>query len=253
MHRLRWVAGLIVASALALPATATATWGNKCSLGNNQHCYAIASWLMSGTGNGGGEEVKGMGAEIATTGMNVPQWENGDFVTNEEWMSEPRGWWEEDGQIAGYNLWTEEGREVNCCSLHWFYASDLNGFLVYVAPWTYPGWTYINYHINDPGNDGRWCSTIGSVEVGESCRSGFTKYATAIELGMEAADEQQPQNAGLDNSTAAQWRDGSWHNWSRATVETVHYSGANESAYVCAKNWNPAPGFIKWGTPNNVC
>ena len=73
--------GLIVVLLLLLPASAMATWGNKCSLGNAQHCYSIASYEMTGTGKGGGEEVKGLSSEIATTAMNVPQWENGDFVT----------------------------------------------------------------------------------------------------------------------------------------------------------------------------
>jgi hypothetical protein len=250
----RHVTGLVVMLALLLPASALATWGNKCSAGNGQHCYATATYEMTGSGNGGGEEVKGLSSEIATTAMSVPLWESGNFVTNEQWMSDPRGYWIEDGQIGGYNLWTEQGREVNGNSLHWFYASELGGFIVYVAPWTYPGWTYESYTLSDPGNNGVWCAKIGATEVGESCRSGFRKYSNNVEVGMEAGDEQQPENAGLDR-TGVQWTEGNWHNWAKAKVETVHDGGSpGESAYICAKaNGSGIPGDIGWGSPNNRC
>jgi hypothetical protein len=55
--------GLILILALLTPVTAGATWGNKCSLGDGHHCYGIAEWQMSGSGYGGGEEVKGMSSE----------------------------------------------------------------------------------------------------------------------------------------------------------------------------------------------
>jgi hypothetical protein len=116
--RKRHLASLIVAFGLLLPTSAGATWGNKCSLGNGHHCYAVAQWEMTGSGNGGGEEVKGLSSEFYTTAMLVPQWENGDFVTNEQWMSGYYGRWVEDGQVAGYNSPSEEGREVNYDSLH---------------------------------------------------------------------------------------------------------------------------------------
>ncbi len=44
--------------ATLLAPTARATWGNKCSAGNGHHCYGIAEWSMSGSGNGGGEELR---------------------------------------------------------------------------------------------------------------------------------------------------------------------------------------------------
>ena len=54
-----------------LAPTASATWGNHCSAGNGHHCYGIAEWSMTGSGNGGGEEVKGISGEIATDVMSV--------------------------------------------------------------------------------------------------------------------------------------------------------------------------------------
>lgn len=53
--------------------TAGATWGRHRSYGENHHCYGIAEWAMTGSGNGnGGEEVKGISGEIATDVMSVP-------------------------------------------------------------------------------------------------------------------------------------------------------------------------------------
>lgn len=62
--------GVLFATVLA-PA-ASATWGHKCSAGNTHHCYGIANWSMTGSGNGGGEEVKGISGEINTFAMQVP-------------------------------------------------------------------------------------------------------------------------------------------------------------------------------------
>jgi hypothetical protein len=72
---------------------------------------------------------------------------------------------------------------------------------------------------------------------------------------MEAADEQQPENAGLDR-TGVQWTEGNWHHWAKAEWETVHYGSENktgESAYICAKGYEAIAGYIKWGSPNNKC
>lgn len=243
----------IVISGLLLPATASATWGKNCKFGNEHHCYAVAEWSMSGSGEGGGEEVKGVSSELETTSMHVPLWENGDFITNEQWMVDTRGDWAEDGQIGGYNSATEEGREVNGTSLHWFYAYEepYNGFGIFVAPWTYEGFTPIQYTLWDPENNGWWCEKIELVQV--SCQTSFKKYATDIEVGMEAADEEQPENAGRVYTTGAQHLNGGWYNWNSAEWRTVNYNGENESAYVCATGWKEIAAYIRFGTPNNKC
>ncbi len=252
MHR-RYLTGLVVVSWLLLPASASATWGNKCSLGNVHHCYAVAEWPMTGSGNGGGEEVKGISSEFYTTAMLVPEWQQGDFVTNEQWMIGYNGRWVEDGQIAGYNSPTEEGREVNYDSLHWFYAYENTGngsVPVYVAPWTYNGYEWRSYTLWDPGNNGTWCERIGEPQV--ACQSGFRKYATVAELGMEAADEQQPENGGKSR-TGGQWLDGSWHHWLKANNETVDFNGDSEAGYVCVTPFEAIPGYINFGTPTSHC
>jgi hypothetical protein len=257
MRRALLTSTIVAAFALAVPSLASAGWGNGCSLGNGHHCYAIANWEMTGTGEGGGEEVKGLSSEIQTTAMEVPEVkENGPFVTNEQWADLPSGTserWIEDGQIAGYDLWTEEGREINGKSLHWFYASELGGFLLYIAPWTKEGFTWVSYTLSDPANNGRWCAKIETSEISESCRSGFKKYATAVQVGEEAATEAKPENAGKDR-TGVQHLDGNWYHWNGAAWETTDYTGTkSESAYMCVKGYEAIAGYINWGTPNNKC
>jgi hypothetical protein len=248
--RTKILIGLILALALLVPASASASWGKNCSFGGKEenHCYAIAEWLMKNTG----EEVKGVSSEIATTAMSVPNWESGDFITNEQWMSDPNsGRWVEDGQGAGFNNAHEEGREINGASLHWFYAYQTSVFALYVAPWTYEGWTYISYTLSDPSNNGEWCEKIGTVQV--ACQGGFVKYSKDVEVGMEAADTSAPENAGLDR-TGVQHLDGNWYHWNEAEWRTENYVGEDEKAYVCAKGYEPGvAAYIKWGTPNNRC
>src|ERR1700689_5614201 len=79
--------GLLLAIVLA-PA-AGANWGAGCGPGDTEHCYAETTWSMSGNGKGGGEEVMGLSSEIDTVSMLVPYWEEGNFVTNEQWMGNP--------------------------------------------------------------------------------------------------------------------------------------------------------------------
>lgn len=242
MLRAHCVAALIAALTVLLPASAGATWGNKCSLGSTHHCYAIAEWAMSGTGNGGGEEVKGLSSEIMTTAMSVPQWQSRDFVDDEQWMTAPSGRWVEDGQTSG--------NAIDCCSLHWFYAYQNGVYNEYVAPWTYEGWTWISYTLSDPENNGSWCEKIGAVQV--ACQGGFSKYATLVQVGMEAADEQQPENAGKDR-TGVQHLDGNWYHWNGAEWVTQDYNGDAEGSYVCAKGFEAIAGYINFGTPANKC
>jgi hypothetical protein len=243
---------LTMAVALILPADASATWaGGKCSVSSEDHCYGVASWEMSGSGEGGGEEVKGLSSEIITSAMQVPLWYEGDFVDDEQWMTGKYGHWVEDGQTAGNNVAEEEGREVNGTSLHWFYAYDNGSYNEYVAPWTYEGWTPIQYTLWDPENNGSWCEKIEKVQV--ACQSGFRKYATTVEVGMEAADEEAPENAGWVHSTGVQHLDGNWYTWNKAEWETVNYHRESVSAYVCTVGYQGIAAYVDWATPNNKC
>src|SRR5580704_17291507 len=161
MRGARYLPGLVVAVLSLSPASASATWGKKCNEADNSHCYGLAQWVMTGEGEGvggSGEEVKGLSSTITTYHMLVPLWENGDFVSDEQWMSDTHGRWVEDGQLAGAKYASEEGKNVNGYSLHWFYASD-NGSEApeFVAPWGYEGGEFISYTLDDPYNNGVWC------------------------------------------------------------------------------------------------
>jgi hypothetical protein len=232
---------------LLVPASASAAWGNDCQQGDPNHCYALADYKMTGSGNGGGEEVMGLSSEIATTAMNVPQWEYGAYVTNEQWMAHfQTNRWIEDGQQAGEPEATEEGREVNGQSLHWFYAFESSyGYSEYVAPWTYPGFTFESYTLSDPGSNGTWCEKIGEVQV--ACQGGFPKYATEVQVGMEAADEVRPSNSGKDH-TGVQWTEGNWHHWAKARLRTFRPVEHTEEGVVCASPYESIPGYINFGT-----
>jgi hypothetical protein len=67
---------------------------------------------------------------------------------------------------------------------------------------------------------------------------------------MEAADEDQPENAGQDR-IINQWTNGTWHVWNGAEYLSEDYSGESEAGYVCASNYGgSAPGYTQWGTPS---
>jgi hypothetical protein len=239
--------GVLLASIFA--STASATWGNKCELDNHHHCYATSKWKMSGSGNGGGEEVMGESSEFYTVSMLVPYWEDHSFVSNEQWMGNPAGGWAEDGQLAGYDGYTEEGHDVNGDSLHPFYAFALGeDFDVWVDPQTVEGYEWRSYTEEDPGRNGIWCARFASTTV--ECAAGFDKYSNEVELGMEAGDEAQPENAG-DARTGAQFTGGGWYHWGKEVNETRNYYGEAEGAYMCTRNYEAIPGYIEWGTPKS--
>jgi hypothetical protein len=238
------------------PVTAHAEWGNGCRYELPRHCYAQARWKMSGSGEGGGEEVKGLLSEINTTVMLVPGWEHGYFVTNEQWASfHPSEYWVEDGQIAGYDYHTEEGHEVNDDSLHWFFAwFGIGGFQKYVAPWTYAGWTWVSYGLADPDDNTEWCFKIGEPWIGCTTAGmyGFPKYANEVTVGAETADEAQPETSAKDRTTV-QHLNGDWYDWNTATWQTESHEHANESAWLCVTAYGDVAGDINFATPNDLC
>jgi hypothetical protein len=232
---------------------ASAEWGNSCSVGGKEenHCYALSSWEMSGNGNGSGEEVMGVSSEIYTVSMLVPYWESGDFITNEQWMINRNGGWAEDGQIAGADEPSEEGHEVNDDSLHPFWAFDhpSSGLWKWIDPQTVNGYEWRSYTEEDPGRNGTWCARFEQTIV--ECAAGFQKYSTLVTVGMEAGDVVQPENAG-DDRTGAEFTGGGWYHWGKDRNETVHYGGSpSEASYICVRNWQAIPGYIEWGTPRS--
>jgi uncharacterized membrane protein len=244
--------------ATLLVPTASATWGHKCSAGNGHHCYGIAEWAMSGSGNGGGEELKGISGEIATDLMSVPLWEDGDVVTDEMWLDAPEseGGWAEDGQLAGEDLGTEEGHEVNGTSIHPFYAYEPNNgegaFQIYVYPGTVEVGSWQSYSEEDTYTNGYWCAGFGFGTA--ACKAGYPAFATDVQVGMEAGDERQPESTGQDH-IISQYTNGTWHVWSsgRTHYLSEDYSGESEAGYVCAANYGGlSPGYTQWGTPSSA-
>jgi hypothetical protein len=75
------------------------------------------------------------------------------------------GGWAEDGQLAGENVSTEEGHEVNGTSLHPFYAYEPNNgegaFQVYVYPGTVAPGSWQSYSEEDTYSNGYWCAGFG--------------------------------------------------------------------------------------------
>jgi hypothetical protein len=244
--------GAVLATLLA--STASATWGNKCSAGNGHHCYGIAEWSMTGSGNGGGEELKGISGEIASYAMSVPLWESHDFITNEMWLNAPpaEGGWAEDGQIAGYDYYTEDFNEVNGYSLHPFYAYGENngtGFTIYIYPETVAADSWQSYSEEDTNTNGYWCAGFGFGTA--ACKGGYPAFSTDVQVGMEAADERQPENEGQDH-IIAQYTNGTWHAWPQAKYRSVDHAGESEAGYVCAANYGGlSPGYTQWGTPSS--
>ncbi len=243
------VVALVAVFAFAVPAAANASWGKKCSDESGlYHCYAIAEWKTS---EGSSEEVRGLSSEIQTREMQVPAWYDGDFVSNEQWMAQPGDKWVEDGQIAGVDSPSEEGLEVNGKSLHWFYAYNNGSWGEYVAPWTYPGWIWQTYTLEDREANGHWCEKINLVWV--SCQAGFHTYATKVAVGMEAADEIQPRNRGMDR-TGTESKSGEWHEWPWGAV-WVMQNNLNESEFgvTCVQGYEPPSGDVIFGTPASEC
>jgi hypothetical protein len=247
----RHIPGLALMLMLLLPASASATWGNGCSNENNNHCYALAIWNMAGEG----EEVKGMSSNFAVYHMYVwPSYNgHGQSLQDEQWMSDAAGAWVEDGDLAGTHYYTEEGREENPYSIHWFYAYSYNGKTIpeYIAPWTYQGGEWIGYTLDDPSNNGTWCEQIQTTQV--ACQGGFPVYATRVELGMEAADEVQPENL-AKSETGVQHRNGNWYHWNKAQLRTVKWGeSGEEGAYVCIQSWASPAGYDTFGSPAAEC
>ncbi len=220
---------------LMFTASASASWGKKqsggaCSAGENHHCYATAAWFMSH----GNEKIEGLSTNEITTAMSVPYWQNGDFVTNEQWANFPGDRWVEDGQTAGHGY--------DAISLHWFYAykncAAASCYWENLAPWSdREGWVPNAYTVNSIGG-GSWCFKIGAVQT--ECDGGFETYTKDVEAGAEFADEAEPTNAGKQE-TGVQWIEGTWHHW--AAAEWVH-----EAAGTCVSGWQNIAGYINYGT-----
>jgi hypothetical protein len=221
-----------------------ATWGSKCSAGNGHHCYATADWEMKST-----EYVYGSETAQYTSQINVPDWEIGDFVDNEEWISF-------FNSPVGTPYWTEIGQEAgnyrNCCSLQAFLAyQNHSGY--HEASLMERHLLELNYYTMKSVGGGTWCFYIGpGSETNEGCVGGFETVSKELEDGVEAADEAQPTNAGYVETDwiaaggeAYQWNFA--HNGLWNETGQVSYNGLCVAQYT-PWNW---PGNIYYGSYGN--
>jgi hypothetical protein len=196
---------LVAALALALaPGIAQASWGKKadngehCSQGNGHHCYAIATWPMSGS-----EQVEGTLAYQYSTDVEVPGWASGDFTTHEEWAAFPStGYWVEVGQIGGYG--------VSCCAMHPFWAyENSSGFTISESAGTVPFNTNELYMISGQNHNGQWCLYEGETQ--ETCPAGFAAWNKDLEVGTEIGANTKPVSDGEEGTDG--WWGKATHNW----------------------------------------
>jgi hypothetical protein len=232
----------------ARPIARAATWGNKCSQGEGHHCYALAVWEMTGS-----EQVEGTTTYEGTASVNVPGWESGDEVNNEEWAgfkNSPVGtaYWTEIGQTAG--------GYTRCCSMEWFYAyQNHSGYheSKLSERWEIPFNVWAHYYMEAAGG-GTWCFDIGeNGETQVNCIGGFETYSKDLEDGTEIAANTGPSNA-VAVQTNATWTNGTVHTWNKATNGLYNEGGVKVSSNgMCIAQFTPVnyPGNVYTGTSGN--
>jgi hypothetical protein len=243
--RLTPAALVALAAALLLatiPATASAAWGEsgQCKRTGNGHCYATDTWEMTGD-----EQIEGSEEWMDTELMNVPEWSEEAFVTNEMWQEfRPKGWWVETGQIAGgvtFSLEPENERyERNCCSLHSFWGFEgPHGYLDYSAPWTVT--TNVNnvYQIDGTGHTGEWCAYFNQLQAW--CETGYPDWSNEIEVGGEYYSDARPQNQARDGVNG--WWASQRHNWLKGVIET-----STDQLWAKPNDLGDQLGNMEWGT-----
>jgi hypothetical protein len=218
------------------PKAKTATWGDKCSAGNGHHCYALATWAM-----GSGEEVLGSETIQDTSVMDVPNWEKGDFVTNEEWSIFKNGgsstYWTETGQIGGYGY--------NCCNIYAFKAwNNSNGFSFEEIGEVWKAET--NYYLMHANGGGDWCWYVGpGGEYNVGCKDGFEAYSHWLEDGTEIGDEAQPENRAYAETDYVALN-GEARQWNFASDGLYNEQGEQSYNGMCVAKYTP------WNWPGNI-
>ncbi len=188
----------------------------------------------------GAEQILGLTSWITTERMNVPEWFRGAIVDDEEWAAmEPYGFWVEAGDEAGKGLYG-----ADCCSLRWFTAYNNGKYKANETPYNVSPWTPNQYLMKFAGGSA-WCFEINSSP--EGCDYGFVASASIAQVGMEAAEESEPENWGHD-STAAEWTNQTWHNWNFARYYASKYGGAYTTNVCVGQNGYAYPGWGAWGT-----
>jgi hypothetical protein len=173
--------------------------------------------------------------------MNVPYWEDGDFVTNEQWVLFTHGRWVEMGSEGGYG---------GCCGLEAFKAekSAERGEYREAALGAASFRQWIAYSMDSEAS-GNWCFYIGNnKELGEACSAVMERYSKELEVGEEAADEITPENSGAVE-TAAIFGNGDGYNWNFAENQLANETGSVSSNGLCVAPYTPYnyPGNIYFG------
>lgn len=230
----------------------------------NRHCYVGEEWDMSGKGESGkGEEVAGADTEQQNNYMWIPEWNSEGhehFITNEEWVSLPL--WNSKGEET--RKWIETGIMGGDCGssecLSWFYAYSEGPKKLHVIEdiWAIEPATWAYFGPQALGH-GEWCIYIEpNWEVQYACVSGvgFSNYATGLQVGMEAAESQQPGSAAKSavNYTAASngerrtwntgepFKRGTTMCWSRFNGGGEHYGNINYWTYSGGGEGSGPPG-----------
>ncbi len=221
------------------PRASAATWGNKCSQEVPHHCYALATWEMHGR-----EEVAGTEALQYTEEADVPTWEEGGFVDQEEWVGFHNGgsvaYWAEMGQAAG--------EYVGCCTMRWFWAyKNASGYHESTTSETFAiGRDEYSAYFMLAAGDGKWCWDIGPYgEIQVKCVGGFETNSKELQNGSEYAANRAPTAWG--HGLVNWWKEQKWY---RATLELVNEFGVQSYNGMCISKYAPvpAPGNVNTGS-----
>lgn len=222
-----------VAGLAALPSFASAV---LCSRENNNHCYAIFK---------NGSTFEGTWVDLLTSDVEVYDWKESSFVTNETWAGFPDGGWVEDGDYTG----KAEGSEGKYP--RYFYATEepvgSEHFYKYVFS-TGPKdgeWFYVQEQ--DEG-DGTWCAWVNGGEV--YCDAGLPLYSPDQQAGLEAAADIQPYDYGTIYAWGMELGTGDWNTWNNRSYSNANYNGEYDKYCIF-----PVEGSSSWyraafGTPN---
>lgn len=175
-----------------------------CSHLENQHCYSITTWHMVSP-----SEVLGGEAYILAYYGDVPNWNSGDFITNELWVDFPK---------MNADAWVEGGLaigEQSATSTNYFTARSYNSsnYVEHVYP-TGPGYnTWMNLYLDQhaPWPRGTWCAVFNPGLSPEYCYAGFPGSSTELQTGLEYA--ANTSSGAYNNGVSvgwAQWTNGEW-------------------------------------------
>lgn len=227
-----WAATVCVvfASCMLAASVAQAHWGphSECGISDSplEHCYALSGRSASDLGS-----IVFADDEAA----NVKDWDEGGFITQEQWISfSAQPGWIEMGQT--------EGNSRDCCTDYPFFAEktptgQYHERIVEATPGTN---VYAHYLIYDTEQNAIWRMYWGEWTEEEHYGGWSSVRFQEQQSGTEVASEYSPWDSGRNE--VARWWNGSspWYPWSNAWYEA-------ESAFCMHKNQGlQAEGNIEW-------